>query len=89
MEGIYHIQHLNSYHARLEPFLATFDRVSSKYPNNYLTWNNIVEHKGGGSLSEKARRLLEKVLAVLFEETCLAVSLRPMLPLLVKNQSYV
>ncbi len=86
VKGIYHIQHLNSYHSKLKSFLATFNGVSTKYLNNYLTWNNTVEHRGG-SLAEKARRLLEKAVAVLFEETCLAVPSRPLLPVLAKNQS--
>ena len=60
--------------------------VSSKYLNNYLTWNNAVEH-GGGTLREKAARILASVTSTPFEETCLNVTFRPVLPLLVKNQS--
>ena len=86
VKGIYHIQHLNSYHSKLKSFLNSFNGVSSKYLNNYLTWNNTVEHRPC-SLAEKARKLLEKVASVLFEETCLNVPLRPPLPLLVKIQS--
>ena len=86
VKGIYHIQHLNSYHSKLKSFLNSFNGVSSKYLNNYLTWNNTVEHRPG-SLAEKARKLLEKVTSVLFEETCLNVPQRPPLPLLVKIQS--
>ncbi|MBR5983573.1 MAG: IS1595 family transposase [Bacteroidales bacterium] len=86
VKGIYHIQHLNCYHSKLKSFLAAFKGVSSKYLNNYLTWNNMVVHKGG-TLAEKTRRLLENVVAVLFEETCRAVPLKPLIPVLVKNQS--
>jgi len=86
VKGIYHIQHLNSYHSKLKSFLNIFNGVSSKYLNNYLTWNNVVEHKRG-SLAEKAARLLDRVVTVLFEETCRLVPLRPSLPLLVKIQS--
>ena len=59
VKGIYHIQHLNSYHSKSKSFLASFKGVSSKYLNNYLAWNNMVEHKGG-SLAEKAHRLLKR-----------------------------
>ena len=86
MKGIYHIQHLNNYHSRLKSFLNSFNGVSSKYLNNYLTWNNSVEHRLG-SLAEKARMLLEKVASVLFEETCSEVPMRVPLPLLVEIQS--
>ena len=65
--------------------LAVCIGVSSKYLNNYLTWNNTVEHKLG-SLAEKARMLLDKVESVLFEETCLEVPMRFPLPQLKKNQ---
>ena len=86
VKGIYHIQHQNAYHSKLKAFLASFKGVSSKYLNNYLTWNNVVEH-GGGTLREKAARILSSVTTTLFEETCLNVKFRPVLPLLVKNQS--
>lgn len=86
VKGIYHIQHLNAYHSKLKSFLRPFNGVSSKYLNNYLTWNNAVGRRQGG-LAEKARHLLEKVVSVLFEETCRMVPVRPLLPLLVKNQS--
>ena len=65
VKGIYHIQHLNAYHSKLKQFLASFNGMSSKYLNNYLTWNNMVKHRRG-SLTEKTRRLLENVVAVLF-----------------------
>lgn len=58
----------------------------SKYLNNYLVWNNAVEHKGG-SLREKATNILNFATSALFEETCLAVPMRPPSPILVKNQS--
>lgn len=71
---------------RLKAFVASFKGVSSKYLNNYLVWNNAVEHKGG-SLREKATNILNFATSALFEETCLAVPMRPPLPILVKNQS--
>lgn len=86
VKGIFHIQHLNAYHTKLKAFVASFKGVSSKYLNNYLVWNNAVVHKGG-TLREKAANILNFATSVLFEETCLAIPLRPPIPILVKNQS--
>ena len=82
--GIYHIQHLNVYHSKLKQFLARFRGVLSKYLNNYLTWNNVVEHKVG-TLCEKVVRMMLYVASTMFEEACVAIPLRPSLPVLVKN----
>ena len=41
-QGIYHIQHINSYHSLLEGFMYDFKGVSTKYLNNYLVWHNFV-----------------------------------------------
>ena len=60
--------------------------VSSKYLNNYLTWNNVVEHKTG-TLREKVARMMRYVASTMFEEACTSIPLRPSLPILVKNQS--
>ena len=43
-KGIYHIQHINSYHSMLKNFIARFKGVSTKYLNNYLIWNNILNY---------------------------------------------
>lgn len=86
IKGIFHIQHLNAYHSKLKSFLRRFYGVSTKYLNNYLTWNNAIEYKKR-TLRGKAEEVLSHLSSVLFEETCLDVPLRPGLPLLVKNQS--
>ena len=86
VKGIYHIQHLNAYLRTLKDFLRWFKGVSTKYLNNYLTWNNTAMH-GGGSLTEKLNALLERIMAVFFEETCRQIPIRPPVPVLVKNQS--
>ena len=88
VKGIYHIQHLNAYHSGLKAFLASFRGVSTKYLNNYLTWNNVVGARRGG-LAEKALTLLDLVVSALFSETSSAVPNRSPLPILVKNQSKV
>ena len=86
VKGIFHIQHLNSYHSRLKSFVSSFKGVSSKYLNNYLVWNNMVEHRGG-TLRERALNLLHEMASALFEEATLAVPMRPALPVFAKNQS--
>jgi len=40
-----------------------------------------------GNLAENAERVLQKVASALFEVTCPAIPMRPLVPLLVKNQS--
>lgn len=86
VKGIYHIQHLNAYHSELKGFIAQFKGVSSKYLNNYLIWNNEVERQKA-SLAEKAESALRQIASVLFEVTCSALTKRPAIPILVKNQS--
>lgn len=36
--GIYHIQHVNSYHSHLKGWMGRFRGVATKYLNNYLSW---------------------------------------------------
>lgn len=36
--GIYHIQHINSYHSQLKGWMKRFNGVATKYLNNYLNW---------------------------------------------------
>ena len=43
-QGIYNIQHINSYHSELKRFLYAFKGVSTKYLNNYLIWHNFVNY---------------------------------------------
>ena len=39
----YHVQNINAYHSRLKHFIARFKGVSTKYLNNYLVWNNLIQ----------------------------------------------
>lgn len=43
-KGIYNIQHINSYHNELKRFIYQFKGVSTKYLNNYLVWNNLINY---------------------------------------------
>ena len=42
--GIYHIQHINSYHSILKNWIRRFHGVATKYLNNYLIWHNFVNY---------------------------------------------
>lgn len=35
-KGVYHINHINNFHARLKAFLRSYNGVSTKYLNNYV-----------------------------------------------------
>jgi hypothetical protein len=39
----YHVQNINAYHSRLKHFISRFKGVSTKYLNNYLVWNNVIQ----------------------------------------------
>ena len=42
--GIYHINHINSYHSKLKTFLRKFNGVATKYLNNYIVWvDNMID----------------------------------------------
>lgn len=40
----YDILHINSYHSQLKRSMRGFNGVSTKYLNNYLVWNNLVNY---------------------------------------------
>lgn len=41
--GIYNIQHINSFHSRFKQFIRRFYGVSTKYLDNYLAWMSSIE----------------------------------------------
>ncbi|MDL2285515.1 IS1595 family transposase [Desulfovibrio sp. OttesenSCG-928-F07] len=45
-KGVYHIQHINSFHGRLKDFIKVFRGVSTKHLNNYLEWNSAMYENG-------------------------------------------
>lgn len=42
-KGIYHIQHVNSYHKRLKSWMERFNGVATRYLDNYLFWFRFLE----------------------------------------------
>lgn len=77
--GIYHIQHINSYHGMLKKFMRGFNGVSTKYLNNYLTWHNFINY-AKETITEKQRILLNYVLSVTMNETCRQMASRQIIP---------
>lgn len=78
-KGIYHIQHINSYHSDLKRFLGFFKGVSTKYLNNYIVWNNLVNF-AKETYQEKAVMFLNYVLTATLSERFEDVANRPPLP---------
>lgn len=76
--GIYHLNHANAYHSGLKTFLKTFKGVSTKYLNNYLTWNIFVSKKG--TIKEKVNGILEGIYKANLVEHFANISNRPNLP---------
>jgi transposase-like protein len=80
VKGIYNIQHINSYHSKLKGFIRGFKGVSTKYLNNYLTWNNCV-NMNGSSMDDKVNTLLRTALSTLATVKCRELTKRPAIPL--------
>lgn len=76
---IYHLNHVNAYHSELKRFLKTFKGVSTKYLNNYLTWNIFASKRG--TIKEKSNGMLEGICKVNLVEHFKDVSKRPSLPM--------
>lgn len=81
-QGIYNIQHINSYHSELKRFLYSFKGVSTKYLNNYLIWHNFVNYAKETD-EEKKIILLTYVMTTSKSITNQDLSNRPAIPLLV------
>lgn len=80
-QGIYNIQHINSYHSELKRFLYAFKGVSTKYLNNYLIWHNFVNYAKETD-EEKKIILLTYVMTTSKSITNQELSNRPAIPLL-------
>ncbi len=81
-KGIYNIQHVNSYHSQLKKFMLGFNGVSTKYLNNYLIWDNLVNYAKETD-TEKRNIFLSFVLATLKTAKCRDISNRLAVPLVV------
>ena len=78
--GIYHIQHINSYHSQLKIFMNRFRGVASKYMGNYLIWNNLVNY-AREDLFEKKGVFVRFVLSLGWSENINDISSRKAIPI--------
>ena len=77
--GIYHIQHINSYHSVLKHFMRNFRGVSTKYLGNYLIWNNFVNY-AKESYFEKTNIFADFVFTANKKSLSKNIPLRPAIP---------
>ncbi len=79
--GIYHIQHINSYHSMLKNFINRFHGVATKYLNNYLVWHNFLNY-AKESYAEKTTIFADFVFTTNKVDLSKSIPLRPALPLI-------
>ena len=79
--GIYHIQHINSYHSILKNWIARFHGVSTKYLNNYLIWHNFVNY-AKESYSEKTTIFADFCFTTNKKSLSKKIPLRPSIPVI-------
>jgi hypothetical protein len=73
--------YINSYHSKLKEFIRGFKGVSTKYLNNYTTWNNCV-NINSSSKNDKMNTLLRTALSALAMVKCRELAKRPAVPLI-------
>ncbi|MGL4762255.1 MAG: IS1595 family transposase [Sarcina sp.] len=56
--GIYHLQHVNSFHSRLKNWMTRFNGVATKYLSDYLSWFRWLEYFKTDKDIIKVRNLL-------------------------------
>lgn len=81
VKGIYHIQHINSYHSMLKDFMREFSGVSTKYLNNYLVWHNFLNY-AKNTIEEKKSVLMKFTLTTPKCITYKMITARPAMPVL-------
>ncbi|MBR2766388.1 MAG: IS1595 family transposase [Blautia sp.] len=77
----YGIQRINAWHSRLKGFLHRFRGVSTKYLENYLVWNDVLENSQR-SREEVMELLLSQILTVRISLRNRDIPCRPPLPAL-------
>lgn len=56
--GIYHLQHVNSFHSRLKNWMNRFQGIATKYMSDYLAWFRWLEYFKSDKDIIKVRNLL-------------------------------
>ncbi len=57
-KGIYHFQHVNSYHKRLKDWMQRFQGVATKYLDNYTYWFNFLQQSKKMATKERVNQML-------------------------------
>jgi transposase-like protein len=83
-KGIYHIQHINSYHSELKRFIDRFKGVSTKHLNNYLIWHNFVNYAPESEV-DKRSILLKFVMTQAMVIHAADISQKPAMPFVTKK----
>jgi hypothetical protein len=79
--GIYHIQHINSYHSILKNWIRRFHSVATKYLNNYLIWHNFVNY-AKESYAEKTSIFADFCFTTNKKSLSKKIPLRPSIPVI-------
>ena len=79
VKGVYGIQHINNYHARMKHFMMIHEGVCTKHLNSYLVWFNFARYakEQGG---EKMRILMEHIVKAKCWTRVVDISNRPDIP---------
>lgn len=56
--GVYHIQHVNSYHSHLKGGMIRFNGVATKYLNNYLSWSKWLTLRKGLRERDNSQKII-------------------------------
>lgn len=77
VDGIYHIQHVNSLHSRLKGWIRRFKGVATKYLINYLYWFKFLEETKNSDAEYRVSELTKICSAFDSKETCQTLRARP------------
>jgi hypothetical protein len=58
IDGVYHIQNVNSLHGRYKSWVNRFNGIATKYTDNYLTWFVFLDETVGLAQNKRRKRLL-------------------------------
>lgn len=61
INGVYHIQHINSLHSTFKTWIRGFNGVATKYLNNYLSWFKFLQLSKKNKKTERISGLLINV----------------------------
>jgi transposase-like protein len=66
IDGVYHLQHVNSLHSGFKRWIQSFNGVSTKYLSNYLAWFKFLQIS---KKSKKTDRIKDMLINIATKET--------------------